>query len=259
MWRAATQTDSLKAVLARAPQEELHTMRIFGIPESQLAQTLREAQQAGVPLSLLEVTTCQHRGELEITTRLRRSDAAAYRAFERFMLQAHPDELFSKDGSTVDDQVAELLDGHTIATAESCTGGMLAARLTDRPGSSRHLLGGLVAYSNESKIAQAGVPGALIDEHGAVSEQVAVALAQGARSVLGAEVGVGVTGIAGPGGGSAEKPVGLVWLSVVGPGDADMTRSVRLPGGRPEVRERAVTVAMHMLRRALRARSVAAA
>jgi nicotinamide-nucleotide amidase len=251
MWRVATETQPLKEVLAQAPQDELHTMRMFGIPESQLAQTLREAQQAGVPLDQLEVTTCQHRGELEITTRLQKRDAAAYSAFERYMQQAHPVELFSKDGSTIDEQVAALLSERSIAIAESCTGGMLAARLTDLAGSSRYMHGGLVVYCNESKVAQAGVEKQLIEEHGAVSEQVAVALAEGVRTALDAEVGVGVTGIAGPDGGSAQKPVGLVWLSVARAGQAAFTRSVRLPGGRPEVRERAVTVAMHMIRRAL--------
>jgi nicotinamide-nucleotide amidase len=251
MWQVATETEPLKSVLAKAPAEEMHTMRLFGIPESQLAHTLREAQLAGVPLSKLEVTTCQHRGELEITTRLRRRDAAAYQAFERYIAEAHAAELFSQDGSTIDDQVSALLRDRTIAIAESCTGGMLCARLTDLRGSSRYLRGGLVVYSNESKVAQAGVPDELIEAHGAVSEQVAVALAEGARTALDGEVGVGVTGIAGPDGGSAEKPVGLVWLSVAGPGQATLTRSVQLPGGRPEVRERAVTVAMHLIRRAL--------
>jgi len=152
---------------------------------------------------------------------------------------------------TIDDQIATLLDGRTIATAESCTGGLLAARLTDRAGSSRYVKGAIVAYSNEVKVAQAGVAPELIERHGAVSAEVAQALAEGARERLGADLGVGVTGIAGPDGGSEDKPVGLVWLTVAGPGDATMTRSVNLPGGRADVRDRATTVAMHMLRRAL--------
>jgi nicotinamide-nucleotide amidase len=149
--------------------------------------------------------------------------------------------------------VAAQLRGarRTIAVAESCTGGLLAARLTNPPGASEYVLGGILAYSNEAKIAQAGVARGTIERHGAVSEQVARELAAGGRTLLGADVGVGVTGIAGPGGGSEEKPVGLVWLSVAGPQDASLTRSVRLPGGRMDVRERAVTVAMHMIRRLL--------
>ncbi len=142
----------------------------------------------------------------------------------------------------------------TIATAESCTGGLLAARLTDPPGASDYVKGGIVAYSNEVKVAQAGVPAELLEAHGAVSSEVAQALAQGARSRLGADVGVGVTGVAGPGGGSEEKPVGLVWLSVIaamGGRERELTRSVNLPGGRADVRDRATTVAMHLIRRAL--------
>lgn len=252
MWEAALETEPLQRLLAGAAHKQVRTMRIFGTPESQLAQTLRQAQRAGIDLDKLEVTTCQHRGELEITTRLPTAEQATYEAFERFVADAHPDELFSTDGATVDEQIAELLrERNTLAVAESCTGGMLAARLTDLPGSSVYFRGGLIVYANEAKIALAGVPAELIQEHGAVSAQVAQALAQGARDALEADIGIGVTGVAGPGGGSEEKPVGLVWLSVAGPGDADMTRSARLPGGRPEVRERAVTVAMHMLRRAL--------
>lgn len=251
MWEQARSTEPLRSLLASADQGEVRTMRMFGVPESQLAQTLRQARQAGVALDALEVTTCQHRGELEITTRLRDGDQAAYYALERYLAKAHPRDLFSTDGSSVDRQVAQLLSGTSIAIAESCTGGMLTARLTDVPGSSEYVRGGLIVYSNESKIAQAGVPRELIERHGAVSEQVAEALAKGAREALHAKIGVGVTGIAGPGGGSEEKPVGLVWLSVAGPRERMLTREVRLPGGRPEVRERAVTVAMHMIRRAL--------
>jgi nicotinamide-nucleotide amidase len=190
--------------------------------------------------------------------------------------QRHPDTLFSRDGSSVDDQVAALLRGTTptgggstgadgagsgevrgpltIATAESCTGGLLAARLTDPPGASEYVKGAIVAYSNEVKIALAGVPAELLQAHGAVSAEVARALADGARSRLDADVGVGVTGLAGPGGGSQEKPVGLVWLSVlanVAGSDTELTRSVNLPGGRSDIRDRATTVAMHLIRRAL--------
>jgi nicotinamide-nucleotide amidase len=251
MWATAREVEPLRGLLRSVEQGQVRTMRLFGVPESQLAQTLRQAQRDGVRLAELEVTTCQHRGELEITTRLRDADASVYADFQRFIASAHPAELFSTDGQTIDEQVAELLRGSSIAVAESCTGGMLAARLTDIPGSSEYVRGGLVVYTNESKISLARIAEQLILAHGAVSEQVAAALAQGVRTALDADVGVGVTGIAGPGGGSQEKPVGLVWLSVAGPGDRTLTRSVRLPGGRPEVRERAVTVAMHLIRRAL--------
>jgi nicotinamide-nucleotide amidase len=136
--------------------------------------------------------------------------------------------------------------------AESCTGGLLAARLTELPGSSAVMRGGLVVYSNEAKIALAGVDPASIAAHGAVSCEVAEALADGARAVLDADVGVGVTGIAGPGGGSESKPVGLVWLSVSHRDGRRLTRSINLPGGRADVRDRSTTIAMHLVRRLLR-------
>lgn len=252
MWRSALSTAPLQALLAGASGQQTRTMRLHGVPESLLAQTLRDAADAGVPLSALEVTTCQHRGELEITTRVPVQASDDYAAFERFLAERHGAALFSTDGASVDQRVAALLRGRaTVAVAESCTGGMLAARLTDLPGSSDYLRGGIVAYGNDAKVASAGVPRELIDARGAVSEEVAAALAQGARQTLGADVGVGVTGIAGPGGGTPEKPVGLVYLAVAGPGPAQTVRAVQLPGGRPDVRERAVTVAMHMLRIAL--------
>src|SRR5262249_40988632 len=167
----------------------------------------------------------------------------------------HGDTLSSQDGSWVDDGGAGLVQGgsaaRSIATAESCTGGLLVARLTERPGASEYVKGAIVAYSDEVKVSQAGVPRALIEAHGAVSAEVAQALADGARSRLGADVGVGVTGVAGPGGGSEPRPVGLVWLSVAAGDAPHMTRSVNLPGGRADVRERATTVAMHMIRRTL--------
>jgi nicotinamide-nucleotide amidase len=149
-------------------------------------------------------------------------------------------------------------DGLTLALAESCTGGLLAARVTELAGSSDYFKGAIVAYSNDVKVALAAVPRELIERHGAVSEEVADALADGARTQLDADVGVGVTGVAGPGGGTEAKPVGLVWISVAGPGEERLTRSVNLPGGRFDVRDRATTVAMHLLRRALLAQAPAA-
>ena len=153
---------------------------------------------------------------------------------------------------TIDEIVAEaLLERRlTIATAESCTGGLLAARLTDRAGSSAYVLGGVVAYSNAVKQSEVRVPAELIERVGAVSAEVADALARGVRDRLSTDIGVGITGVAGPGGGTADKPVGLVHLCVA---DAHRTigREVRLPGDRAEVRRRSVTVAMHLLRELL--------
>jgi nicotinamide-nucleotide amidase len=254
MWQQAVATDALKAALSGATTYEQRTLRLFGMPESEIAETLRVAAREEIDLASLEVTTCLKRGEIEVVTRYEPGARDAYDALSGLISQRHADTLFSTDGSTIDELVAKALadGGHTVATAESCTGGLLAARLTDRAGSSAYVKGGLVVYSDEAKTALAGVDPELIKRHGAVSQEVAEALATGARERLQAEIGVGITGIAGPGGGSEQKPVGLVWLSIAGPGNgALMTRSVNLPGGRADVRDRAGTVAMHMLLRAL--------
>jgi nicotinamide-nucleotide amidase len=258
MWAEAVKTDALRAALTDATTYRQGMLRLFGIPESEIAETLRAAEREGVELDRLEVTTCLKRGEIEVMTRYEPEAESAYRQLVAIVQARHADTLFSQDGSSVDEQVAGLLRGgsaaRSIATAESCTGGLLAARLTERPGASEYVKGGIVAYSDEAKISQAGVPRELIEAHGAVSAEVAQALADGARSRLGADVGVGVTGVAGPGGGTEAKPVGLVWLSIAAGEAPHMTRSVNLPGGRADVRDRATTVAMHMIRRTLAGR-----
>jgi competence/damage-inducible protein CinA-like protein len=263
MWAAAAESEALRAAIAGATVYVQRTLRMFGIPESEIAETLRAAVREGVELDRLEVTTCLKRGEVEVVTRYEPDAEQAYEAFAALVAARHADTLFSDDGSTVDEQVAALLRGEgarparTVATAESCTGGLLAARLTELAGSSEYVRGAIVAYADEVKVALAGVPSELIERHGAVSAEVAEALARGARAQLAADVGVGITGIAGPGGGSEEKPVGLVWLSVArgggtgAEGEELLTRSVNLPGARADVRDRATTVAMHLLRRAL--------
>ena len=254
MWPAATAADAFGAAIAGATTYRQHTLRLYGIPESEIAETLRAASAAGPGLDGLEITTCLRRGELEVVTRYEPAAEAAYQAFEAVVRERHAATLFSTDGSTIDDQVAGLLRsrGWTIATAESCTGGLLAGRLTDLAGSSDYVLGGLVVYSNAAKTALADVPADLIARVGAVSVEVADALADGARARVGADVGVGITGIAGPGGGTPAKPVGLVCFSVAGPGGLRIMRSTRLPGGRGDVRDRSTTVAMHLIRRLLR-------
>jgi nicotinamide-nucleotide amidase len=257
MWRQAVVTEAWRAAVTDARDYRQQMLRLFGIPESEIAETLRHAEREGVDLATLEITTCLRGGEIEIVTRYEPDAEGSYDEFARIVANRHADTLYSVDGTTVDDQVAALLRGEagdatrTIAVAESCTGGLLTARLTNPPGASEYMIGGVVAYSNEVKIAEVGVARETIARHGAVSAEVAQALAAGARARLGADIGVGVTGIAGPGGGSEEKPVGLVWTCAVGPDGASLTRSVRLPGGRLDVRERAVTIAMHLIRRLL--------
>jgi nicotinamide-nucleotide amidase len=262
MWAAAVESDALRAAIAGATVYAQRTLRMFGIPESEIAETLRVAEREGVELDRLEVTTCLKRGEVEVVTRYEPDAEQAYEAFAALVAARHADTLYSADGSSVDQQVAALLRGEgsrpgcTVATAESCTGGLLAARLTELPGSSDYMRGAIVAYADEVKVGLAGVAAELIELHGAVSAEVAEALASAARARLGADFGVGITGIAGPDGGSEEKPVGLVWLSVPraareGGREELLTRSINLPGSRADIRDRAGTVAMHLLRRAL--------
>lgn len=242
MWAAALETPAMRAALSGAGELRQGMLRIFGIPESEIARTLEVLSPPGS----LEITTCLRRGEIEIATVFEPDAAGAYATFADGIKERH--DVFSDDGSTVDDQVAELLAGTTIALAESCTGGLLAGRLTARAGSSAYVLGGLVVYSNEAKTSLAGVPAELIERVGAVSEEVAAALADGARAALGAAVGVGITGIAGPGGGSEEKPVGTVCFSVSRADGRRLDRRLVLPGSRADVRDRSTTVAMHMIR-----------
>jgi nicotinamide-nucleotide amidase len=254
MWEDAIATEAFRSAVAGATTYRQSILRMFGIPESEIAASLRAIEAAGVAIERLEITTCLRRGEIELATRYEPADEAVYRAFEDAIRARHADTLFSDDGSTVDDQVARLLLGppiRTIAVAESCTGGLLAARLTDRPGASEYMMGGVVAYADEAKRTLAGVPAELIAAHGAVSPEVARALADGAIAAFDADIGVGLTGVAGPGGATPGKPVGYVCLCVVERGVGALTRSVNLPGNRADVRDRSTTVAMHLLRRAL--------
>jgi nicotinamide-nucleotide amidase len=253
MWPAALASPLLRAAVAGAGTFAVRTLRMYGMPESEIAETLRVAEAQGIDLSPLEITTCLRRGEIEVVTRYGPGAEGAYAQLEEVVRERHADTLFSDDGSTVDDLVARaLLDqGATIATAESCTGGLLAARLTERAGSSSYVLGGIVAYANSAKVHLVGVEPELITRHGAVSLEVAEALALGAMRRLEADIGVGITGVAGPGGGTEAKPVGYVCLSAAARDGRRLTRDVRLPGGRTDVRDRSTTVAMHLVRRLL--------
>ena len=255
MWRRAVETPAAQEAIAGRTIYRQETIRMFGLPESGLAETLRGAEASISGFDSLEITTCLRRGEIEMVTRYEPDAAEVYAQLTKLLRDRHGQQLFSEDGSQVDDLVARLLAGRRIATAESCTAGMVAARLTDRPGSSDYVAGGVVAYSNEAKAQLLGVDPALIQAHGAVSEPVAEAMAMGALQRFGADTAVATTGIAGPGGGTAEKPVGTVCFSVMlGPPGAEgrkVTRTLRLPGNRSDIRERSTTVAMHLLRRIL--------
>jgi competence/damage-inducible protein CinA-like protein len=248
MWDAAVAAEATVRALAGRAELRQETVRLWGTLEAQLAATLREHEDE---LAGLEITTCLREGELEIVTRFAPDAQPAYDRLGAVLAAEYPDTLFST-GPTIDDLVAGAFAdrGLTVATAESCTGGLLAARLTERPGSSAWVLGGVTAYANSAKERLLDVPASLLAEHGAVSPEVAIALAEGARARFGADIGVGITGIAGPGGGTADKPVGTVHLCVAGP-DGRELRALRLPGSRSAVRERSVTRSMHLLRAVL--------
>jgi nicotinamide-nucleotide amidase len=251
MWPLAVQTAAVQEAIAGRTTYRQEMVRMFGLPESGLADTLRDAEQRIGGFERLEITTCLRRGEIEMVTRYEPDAAGTYADLMALLRERHGREIFSEDGASVDHQVAGLLAGRRIATAESCTAGMLAARLTELAGSSAYVAGGVVAYANEAKTDLLGVDPVLIETHGAVSEPVAEAMADGALSRFGADTAVAITGVAGPGGGTDEKPVGTVCFSVkLSDGSTD-TRTMRLPGNRTDIRERSTTVAMHLLRRQL--------
>jgi nicotinamide-nucleotide amidase len=248
MWPTVVADPLVLAALREHAELRQQTLRLWGTPESELAATMR-AQ--GTALDDLEITTCLRDGELEIVTRYAPAAQDAYDAFATAIGDTYRDTLFS-DGRTIDEIVAAALRsrGLTIATAESCTGGLLAGRLTDLAGSSAYVLGGVVSYSNDVKEQALDVPSEVLASVGAVSAEVASAMAAGVRARLGADVGVGITGIAGPDGGTPDKPVGLVYLCVSDASHA-IERRVVLPGNRADVRKRAVVVAMHLIRQLL--------
>jgi nicotinamide-nucleotide amidase len=252
MWPKALSAEPVRAVLQRAEPIETSSLRLFGIPESEIAQTLREVGEE-VDLSPLEITTCLRRAELHVDIRYREPAAPVRERLVEGILARHGRFVFSQDGSSLDEQVAELLrQDHRIGLAESCTAGLLAARLSEPPGASQYLAGGVVAYSNDAKIELLEVPAELIERHGAVSNEVAEAMADGALKRFNADLGCGITGVAGPEGGTEEKPVGYVCICVKATSGRMIARDPVLPGDRGEIRDRSCTVALHMLRRLLR-------
>jgi len=228
------------------------TVRTTGIGESALAELLGEDGRdtvAGLPLAFLPGWEGV---DLRVTSRdLPRDQAAAALDSAESKLRAHADRyVYGRDGADLAAVVLELCRarGWHIATAESCTGGMLGERVTAVPGSSDVYVGGIVAYDDRVKTSELGVPAALIREHGAVSEPVARAMASGARVVIGTEIGIGITGIAGPTGGTPEKPVGTVWIAT------DVNGAVRAAGrrylgDREDVRRRSAQAALDQVRR----------
>ena len=238
-----------EALLADVETPTRRVLRFFGPSESAVARVLEET---GGEADGLEVTVCAQ--DLEIRVDLLSSAGRRRRShgWTRPCGSASRDDLFAEDERTVGELVLARCRrlGLTLATAESCTGGLVGARLTEVPGSSDVFLGGIVSYSNEAKMRQLGVSPEVLERHGAVSAEAAEAMAEGARTALGADAAVSVTGIAGPDGGTPEKPVGLVVIAAVTP-DRATTERIVLSGDREAVRGRATALALHTLRRVL--------
>jgi nicotinamide-nucleotide amidase len=248
------------ALLTRVGRERIHSQTLFvaGRGEShveEIAQPLYSRWTLETPPIDTTILAMPGQVELHLTLRAADPDAASHR------LRRARDELaaalgrdvFSTDGSAMEQVVGTLLLERrlTISAAESCTGGLLMSRLTDVPGSSDYVLGGAVAYSNEAKTELAGVPTELIAVHGAVSEPVALALAEGIRARTGSSIAAGITGIAGPGGGTPQKPVGTVAIALTGREVTPRVRTFSFFGGRPQVKFQASQAALDMVRRAL--------
>jgi nicotinamide-nucleotide amidase len=255
MWPRALDTVPAQAVLGRTEPYRTMSIRMFGIPESELAKALREIQEEdGVDLDPLEVTTCLRGGELVTDVRHRPGAEEAAEGLRTGLEQRLGEFTYTESGEPIEEVVFRLSGDRTIAVAESCTGGLLAGRLTLRPGSSEWFAGGVVAYSDEAKADLLGVDSKLIEQHGAVSPEVAEAMADGAIERFGADVGCAVTGVAGPDGGSEEKPVGYVCFCAKTKSGEVLPRDIVLPGSRTDVRERSVVVALHLVRYLLEGR-----
>jgi nicotinamide-nucleotide amidase len=247
LWPRVLESDALQRLLARLEAPRRRTLRLYGPSESAVARVLEEA---GGEAAGLEVTVCAH--DLEIRVDLVASAGGKENGgrLEAALRREFGAELFAEDERPVEELVLERCRALGLAAAESCTGGLVSARLTAVPGASDVFRGGVVAYSNEVKMRELDVPLEVLERHGAVSAEAAEAMADGARARLGADVAVAVTGVAGPGGGTPEKPVGLVFVTVSGPQERS-TQRLLLSGDRETVRTRATAVALHALRRLL--------
>jgi nicotinamide-nucleotide amidase len=254
MWPRALAAEPAQQVLDRAQPYTTMSIRMFGIPESELAKALREIADEGVALDQLEVTTCLRGGELVTDVRHRDGSEEAAEGLRAGLAERLGQFTYTESGESIEEVVFRLLGDRTIAVAESESGGLLAGRLTLRPGSSQWFAGGVVSYSNESKAKLLGVDPKLIESKGAVSPEVAEAMADGAIERVDADVGCAVTGIAGPDGGSEEKPVGYVCFCAKTAAGEKLARDPVLPGSRTDVRERSVVVALHLVRYLLEGR-----
>ena len=247
LWPRVLESAPVQRLRSRAQPPERRVLRFYGVSESAVAQALAAAGGDGEGV---EVTICARETEIHVDLFARPGAEERADRLEAKLLEPVARHLFSREEIETPALVLGLLreQGLTLATAESCTGGLVAARLTAIPGASDVFLGSIVAYSNTVKAAQLAVPAEILDTFGSVSAETAAAMAEGARERLGADVAVAVTGVAGPGGGTADKPVGLVFVHAAGP---QGERSLRLdfPGDRETIRGRAAVAALHLVRR----------
>ncbi len=229
------------------PDVAVRTVRVFGVGELQVGPVID-----ALPSDQVELGINVGGGEVTVKIRYRREPGAQTQADALVAALEAGVPVYSTDGRTIDDLIADGLrgTGRTLAVAESCTGGMLGARLTARPGSSDYFSGGVISYSNQAKMDLLGVPPGMLAQYGAVSEEVARAMAEGARDALHSDYALSITGVAGPDGGTEDKPVGLVYLGCAGPGETRV-RKGNFPGDRDTVRTFSVTGALHLLRQAL--------
>ena len=249
LWPAALDSESVRNVLERARHRERRTLRLYGVSESSVARTLQEAGGDG---DGLDVTVCARDFEIHVDALAEPGAEEQAETLFAALRAEHERHVFAEDGRPVEEIVLGLCRalGLTLATAESCTGGLVGERVTSVPGASDVYLGGVVAYADSVKEAQLGVDRDLLREHGAVSAEAAAAMAQGVRERLGADVGLAVTGVAGPGGGTPEKPVGLVFIHADAPG-ASRGADFSYPGDRDSIRRRAAVAVLHLARRVL--------
>jgi competence/damage-inducible protein CinA-like protein len=249
MWDTATELPQFRQVLGRAESLERHVLRVYGTSESAIADAFEDAGGDG---GGTVTTICAHRFEVEVLVRApeRRRDALDH--LVEGMKERLGTAVYLEDERSIEELVLDLCRtrGLKVATAESCTAGLVSARLASIPGSSDVLLGGVVSYANEVKHGLLGVSTETLETYGAVSAECAAEMAAGVRRATGADLGVSVTGVAGPGGGTEDKPVGLVYVHVSAPGSEKGRRTV-FPGDRNSVRDFAATTALHLLRRAV--------
>ena len=249
LWPRVVASEPFARVVARGERPRHTVLRLFGPSESAVARALEEQGGEGDDLN---VTVCAQDLEIRVDLFARGGGENRAARVAAALRDRFESELFAEDERTVGELVVgrcrEL--GVRLATAESCTGGLVGARLTDVAGASEAYAGGVVAYSDELKMQLLGVPAQTLERHGAVSAETARAMAEGARTALGADVAVAVTGVAGPGGGTSEKPVGLVYVHAAAPAGEEALE-LRVPGDRESIRARATAISLHTLRRLL--------